>query len=60
MKKPQRDAQHPKKPYVKPEARKVFLKLDEAVLGVGCKTAADAAGGQTGSLCAACALSWGS
>jgi hypothetical protein len=34
---PKKDAQGPKKPYVKPELKKVPLRPEEAVLG-GCKT----------------------
>jgi hypothetical protein len=43
-----------KKPYVKPEVKQVQLRPEEAVLG-GCKTAAGASPGQTGSLCSLCA-----
>jgi len=43
-----------KKPYMKPEIKRVHLRPEEAVLG-GCKTAPGASGGQTGSLCSLCA-----
>lgn len=40
---PEKDAQVPKKPYVKPELNKVPLKPEEAVLG-GCKIVSGGAG----------------
>jgi hypothetical protein len=47
-----------KKLYVKPEIKQIQLKPEEAVLGLGCKTAPTAPGG-TG-VCAMCASFWAS
>jgi len=43
MKVPEKEENKQKKPYVKPEVRRVPLRPEEAVLG-GCKTASGGAG----------------